>query len=359
MKKTLVAIAVIMGIVAVSCTKSDSLNSTLKQSINSGVSAVNSAVSSISSTTGYSVISGNSVALKSGEFYTDSITLDSVAGVYVYQPDLVHYYDFFIPHRLFVKKGTSTDLIVKLPSKLVIHPRYMRELNPADTLLTNNFMIDANDYYYYFNYSSAYNYRLKADLKLDSVSIGTMQIEANADVNNGSNSSSSYVFPDGYKISVSTVNSDTIVKTFTLSKDNQTLMSETVVSKTPVEGMMGMGPHDPFHQREKLYTLTIGDVQIRRGGGLDSIQVYLAGVLQQHAAVKIIDSTDTDGSMFHRRDLLLTFDDGTTTNLSTLIDPAKDALKTLVDALRSMNFSKNIVDYIAIGIDFHRHHNHL
>ena len=92
MKKTLVAIAVIMGIVAVSCTKSDSLNSTLKQSISTGVSAVNSAVSSISSTTGYSVICGNSVALKSGEFYTDSITLDSVAGVYVYQPDLEHYY---------------------------------------------------------------------------------------------------------------------------------------------------------------------------------------------------------------------------------------------------------------------------
>jgi hypothetical protein len=135
-------------------------------------------------------------------------------------------------------------------------------------------------------------------------------------------------------------------------------LKETVITTKQLYKDGGEETNDQFHHRERLYILTVGNVDIKRGSGLDSIQVYLNGVLQKHAGAKIIDSAGTDGSICHKRDILLVFDDGTTTNLSTLINPAKEALKTLVDALRSMNFAKNIVDYIAIGINYHFHHYH-
>lgn len=353
MKKSIVILTVLISLLVWSCTKTDRPNFNLKQSVSNGVAAVNNAVGTISSMKGYELLSTNLIALKSAETYTDSITLDSVAGIYDYQPDLFHFFDFFIPHRLFVKTGSSDSMIVHLPKKLVIHPRYLRELNAPDTLLKNNFTIKASDYYYYFNYLDKFDYRLKSGFTLDDADIGNMEISASAGLQTGLNYASKYNFPGGYSLEVSFQSGDSTVKIFSLSKDDNILMKETVIAKKPAEGQEG-----EFHHRERLYILTLGNVEIRRGTGLDSIQVYLDGVLQQHAGAKIVDSTGNDGSFCHRRDILLTFDDGTTANLSTLLDPAREALKTLVDALHSMNFAKNVVDYIAIGIDFHRHHHY-
>ena len=107
-----------------------------------------------------------------------------------------------------------------------------------------------------------------------------------------------------------------------------------------------------YHNKEKQYILSVGNVDIVRSSGIDSIQVFLDGVLQQTAGAKITDP-DTEGSICHHRDILLTFDDGTTTNLSDLIQPAKETLGTLVDSMHSMRFAKNVVDYIAISIYYH------
>jgi hypothetical protein len=99
--------------------------------------------------------------------------------------------------------------------------------------------------------------------------------------------------------------------------------------------------------------LSIGNIDIKRSTGVDSIQVFLNGVLQKKAAVKIIDDSNTTGSICHKRDIQLTFDDGTTENLSTLMEPAREILKTLVNSLGEMYFSKHIVDYIAMSIYYH------
>jgi hypothetical protein len=355
MKKSLVILAVLTSFLAWNCKRTETANFDLKQSVNNGVNAVNQAVGTISSTKGYEVLNANSLAMKSLVTYTDSITLDSVAGIYDFQPDLFHYYDFFIPHRLFVKTGTSNMMIVNLPEKLVVHPRFLYELNAPDTLLKNNFTIKASDYYYYFNYLNKFDYRLKAGFTLDSADIGDLDVSVSAALQNGLTYASKYNFPGGYSLDVSFQPGDTTVNTFSLTKDNNILMKETVKATQPAAGA---GDEEEFHHRERLYILTLGNVEIRRGAGLDSIQVYLDGVLQKHAGAKIVDSTGTDGSFCHKRDILLTFDDGTTEKLSTLLDPARQALKTLVDALHSMNFAKNIVDYIAIGIDYHFHHHH-
>ena len=107
-----------------------------------------------------------------------------------------------------------------------------------------------------------------------------------------------------------------------------------------------------FHKREKQYDLTIGNVEIKRGFGIDSIQVYQNGVLQKKAGAKITDSADSTGTICNKRDILLTFDDGTTAKLSTLISPALTQLKALVSSLHDMYFAENIVDYIAENIYF-------
>jgi hypothetical protein len=363
MKKSVLILAAVTGILFWGCTKTDSFNSmssSLKQSVSTGITAVNNAVGTISTSKGFEVLNANSVAMKSEVTYTDSVTLASVAGIYDFKPDLFHFYDFFIPHRLFVKTGTSSEMIVNLPGKLVMHPRFLRELNAPDSLLKNNFTIKASDYYFYFNFLNKFDYRLAAGFTLDTIDIGHMEITSSAEPTIQSYTSS-YAFPGGYAISVSSQRTDTIVNTFTLSKEGNVLMEETVIVAPPQHGTVmeeGTGEDHEFRHREHLYMLTIGNVEIKRGGGLDSIQVFLNGVLQKHAGARIIDSTGTDGSIMHKRDILITFDDGTTTNLSTLLDPAKEALKTLVDALHSMNFAKNIVDYIAIGIDYDMHHDH-
>lgn len=107
-----------------------------------------------------------------------------------------------------------------------------------------------------------------------------------------------------------------------------------------------------FHRREKQYDLTIGNVEIKRGLGIDSVQVFLNGVLQKTAGAKITDSADSTGTICGKRDILLTYDDGTTAKLSELLGPPLTQLKTLIGSLHGMYFAQNIIDYIAVNIYF-------
>ncbi|HKK42251.1 MAG TPA: hypothetical protein VJ963_07570, partial [Bacteroidales bacterium] len=104
------------------------------------------------------------------------------------------------------------------------------------------------------------------------------------------------------------------------------------------------------HKHERVYELSIGNVDIMRGYGIDSIQVYLDGILQKTAGAKITDNSDTTGTICGKRDILLTFDDGTTARLSDLIGPALTELKSLVTSLHDMYFAENVVNYVAINI---------
>ena len=150
---------------------------------------------------------------------------------------------------------------------------------------------------------------------------------------------SKYTFTGGYSVSTSWQAGDTSKQSFTLLQNNSSLLKETTL-------FTGKG----FHKREKQYDLAIGNVEIKRGFGIDSIQVFQNGVLQKTAGAKITDSSDTTGTICNKRDILLTFDDGTTTKLSTLIGPALTQLKTLVTSLHDMYFAENVVDYIALNI---------
>jgi hypothetical protein len=348
MKKNIIVIGIVFGLVSWSCSKLDNQSQTmsqgLKQSIEQNTAAINKAVNKISATKGYQVLSldASPTAKDVGATtsFKDSITLGLVAGIYDYQLDTIFlHHNILYPFRLFKKTGTSNQMIVNLPEKLIFSPRYLHRFVKSDSALVNDFTITASDYHLYYNSRNNLDYKLTAGLTLSSANIGSFDISETSNSYNDQTNSSQFTFEGGYALSTSWQTGDTSKMSFALLQNNNPLLKETTL-------LIGKG----FHKREKQYDLTIGNVEIKRGFGIDSIQVFQNGILQKVAGAKITDSSDSTGTIFNKRDILLTFDDGTTEKLSTLIDPAIAQLKTLFKSLHDMYFAENIVDYIAVNI---------
>jgi hypothetical protein len=338
MKKCIIAIAIVFGLITWSCSKVETTHG-LKQSVEKSVANINSAVNRISDSKGYQLLtlSGDQTKLAGG--FTDSITLSLISGIYDYQPDTLPRPHQFFPYRLFKKTAPSDMLIVNLPQRMIFHPKYLLFHNPADTMTSNDFTITASDYHLYYTWWKSYDYKLAAGLKLDSDDIGTMDVSSYANSIKEHNYSSKFTFTEGYSISAEWSTGDTSVSSFVLSQDDNILLKETTLFVW-----------NNTRKHEKQYIITIGNIDIKRTPGVDSIQVFMDGVLQKEAAAFITDDSDTTGSICNKRDILLTFDDGTTAKLSEMIDPAITTLRTLIESLHNMYFAKNIVDYIALSI---------
>jgi hypothetical protein len=350
MKRNILLIAMGIGLLGWSCSKVDNQTQTtpqgLKQSIAQNVAAINAAVNKISETKGYQVLSVNagptSKIIAPGTTFQDSITLALIAGIYDYQLDTIPlHHNFYYPFRLFKKTGTSNQMIVNLPQKLIFNPGYLHSFIKSDSVLKNDFTITASDYHLYYNYRNNLDYKLTAGFTLSGVDLGSFDVSESSNSFSDQSNSSQYTFTGGYGILTTWQTGDTSKSSFALLQNNNPLLRETTL-------YTGTG----FRKHERKYDLTIGNVEIKRGFGIDSIQVFQNGVLQKTAGAKITDSADSTGTICAHRDILLTFDDGTTEKLSTLISPALTQLKTLVTSLHDMYFAENIVDYIAINIYF-------
>lgn len=342
MKRSILITAFFISLFSWSCSKIGTENTNLKQSLDRNADKINEATNKISQTEGYRLLSVSDDIAKSGEGFNDSIDLESVAGIYDYQPDTLHKHDFYIPYRLFTETGESNKMIVNLPSRLIFHPKYLYDCHLSDSILKNNFTITASEYHFYYNWWRNYDYRLNAGFTLDSKDIGSLSMLETSSSLTQHLITAKYTFTEGYYISVSHETGDTTVSSFALGQNQNTLLTETTVFIKK-----------DHHDFERQYILSIGNVDIKRSTGVDSVQIFLDGALQKKAAVKIVDNYDMQGSICHKRDIQLTFDDGTTEKLSTLIEPARETLKTLVNSLGEMYFSRHIVDYIAISIYYH------
>lgn len=348
MKRNILVIGIIIGLFSWSCSKVDTQNQPLglKQSIEKNIADINTAMSKISATKSYQILSlsinptGRAITLETS--FKDSITLSLIAGIYDYQPDtIIMHHNFAYPFRLFKKTGTSDMMIVNLPQKLIFHPMYLHSFIKSDSVLKNDFTISASDYHFYYNSWNNLDYKLTAGISLNSADLGSFDITAASTSFNDRSNSCEFKFPGGYSVSTVWQSGDTSKLSFALLKDNNPLLSETTL-------FVGSS----YFRREKQYDLTIGNVEIKRGFGIDSIQVFQNGVLQKNAGIKITDSADSTGTIMNKRDILLKFDDGTTATLSSLIGPPLAQLKTLVSSLHDMYFAEKIVDYIAINIFF-------
>jgi hypothetical protein len=343
-KKSVLTIAIISSIMAWSCSRFETEKLNLKQSVENSVADVNNAIHHISETKGYEILSADAAPLKSESDFRDSITLDMIAGIYDFQPDFNHH-QFFTPYRLFERTGESDLMVVNLPQKLVLHPGSMHSLQASDSTLENDFTITASAYNFFYTWFSEFDYTLNAGFELESEDLGRFAVLAAGNEDSGSSYFSEYTFTEGYTIGVGFESGDSSVSSFVLADGDDILLKETHIKV-----------RQGFHKRERLYILTIGNVEVRRGMAIDSIQVFLDGELQKEAGAKITDDTGSDGSFCHRRDILLTFDDGTTMNISELLAPSREILRTLYDSLHGMKVAKHIVDYIAFSIYYHSQH---
>lgn len=347
MKKNILTVAALVGLILAGCSKTED-NLSLKQSLDRNISKINYAASAIAASKGYQLITVTGDLAKSESGYTDSIKLDLVAGIYDYAPDTLFFPRMsVIPYRLFRKTGTSDKMIVNMPQKVIFHPKYLFGFYHAhDSAYNHNdFTITANDYHSYYTWADRYDYKLAAGFTLKNEDLGSLDITSKATRYSDYSYSSKFTFTEGYNIDVEFTAGDTTTSSFALSDSKGVLLKET-------NTFIGT----EFHKMgERKYILSIGNIDVVKSTGIDSIQVFLNGVLQKTAAAKIIDSTASTGSICHHRDLQLKFDDGTTANLSDLIRPGMTTLRSLVDSMHSMYFAKNIVDFIAYNIYYHQY----
>lgn len=338
MKKTLLPVALIAAVLSWNCSRTAS-DISLKSSLDESAAKINTAMTVISESRGYDLMVINDMT-KSGDGFSDSITLDLISGVYDFSPDTFVCRHFSMPFWRFDKSDESEMLILNMPQRLVYHPRYLFNPTPQDTVAENDFTITASDYHYYYSFMRRYDYKLTAKFTLKDEDIGMLDVTSAGETFSGRSYVSEYSFTDDYSLLVSYDRGDTAISAMALKQGDEILLGEETSFVW-----------SDFRNREKQYTLTVGDVTIVRGSAMDSIQVYLDGVLQNTAGAVITDDDDDgEGSVCHRRDILLTFDDGTTEKLSDLIGPALEILGTLVDPMREMYFARRIVDHLAFTI---------
>ena len=359
--KSIYLAMVLLGLVAWSCTTQNDLSSgSLKSSINASAQSLTTAMNSITSTAGYQLLSTNSTSGSSALMAKQSVVafdstysqilLSDVAGKWDYKAALFNRWSPSLL-RFFQNAGTSADMVVSLPESKVKKPWTLLHYSPSDTTLVNNYLIDVSKYNYHFNRFLGWDYNMASNISIDGASVGDLAIQSSNSRPAGYHFSSGFTFANGYVASASFTSGDTIISTYNISKANQTLYEEKYTA---------IRTSATSRHREKQYSLTIGNVQIIRNAGknsLDSAKVYVGGVLQLHSVVKIVSDTtsvaataDESTVTKNSRTVQITFDDGSTTTIKALLGSTINDISTLFASIRQTYFATGIVDWIAWDI---------
>jgi hypothetical protein len=245
-------------------------------------------------------------------------------------------------------------MVVRMPLSKVVNPKSLRHYSPGDTTLVNNFSITVSDYHNNYNSYHDFDYVLTSSISVDNAIAGNLDINSLVSPAHGIHYGSQYAFTDGYVAKYQYDSGDTTISSFTILGSDKVLYQEKLLTVKNDTARFG---------REHEYILTIGDVQIARNSGTKAVEVYLNGVLQPNATVTIVDKDD-DGenegdddhevSLCKKRDILITFEDGTTATVSDLIGQSIDDIKTLYKSLHQVFFAAYVVDWIAYDIYYQR-----
>jgi hypothetical protein len=350
-QRSLILFTVILCAALWSCNKNSMTdNLTLKQSIDQGALKLNKAMDVISSSKAYGILTVNDGTAKSldetAANYKVYITLDTVKGVFNYHPVQKKDRWNWSLIKYFTKTADNSKMIVNMPLKKVEHPRLLRSFVPSDTLLANNFSIAVSAYHNNYNSYHDFDYLLTSEISIDNAVAGNLNISSFKSPSLGTKYASQYVFTDGYTADYKYQSGDTAVSSFGISNGGNVLYEEKRLNIKQDTARFG---------REQQYILTIGDVQIVRKSGTKAVTVYLKGVLQQNAVVEIVDrDSDPEASVCKKRDVQITFDDGTVTTVSTLISDSVTDIRTLFDSLHDVFFAAYVVDWIAYDIYYKR-----
>ena len=339
-----------------SCT-SDLSDGSLKSSLQISADNLSVALTTISNSQGYQVLAtpsyDNAVMSKAFSPIIDStfntILLADIVGEYEFNKANT-YKKWKQPITKFFSKtaDNASLMIVRLPEEKVKRPNALFMYNPADTLLTNNYVFSLNKYNYKFNKFLGWNYDMASTINIKNVDAGALNIQSSSSKTAGYKFASEFNFTSGYSINSSYTTGDTAVSVYAVKQGTTALYEErfTAIKTTA----------DKRH-REREYALTIGNVQIIRKAGpnsLDSAKVYVAGVLQTASKVELVDITTADGTdvsvTAKIREIKITFDDGTSKTISELLGTSVETIRNLFISLRQSYFATSIIDRIAWDI---------
>lgn len=346
-----------LSLLALSCSKTDTGTSpvALRDALTSSTQRLNNAITDISSTrafellsiTGESTYKSGTTTTTTATGYKANIPLSLVAGVYDFQSLKTNASWFYPLIRFFTKSPDNGKMVVNLPLSKMKNPRVLRQYQAADSTLSNNFSISVTDYYNNYNDYHNYEYTNVADISIDKVNEGSLKIKSNVSRTLGTQYASQYAFKNGYTAKYLYVSGDTTVSSFTILKNAGIVYKEELTTTRKDTAKFG-------HERQ--YTLTIGDVRIVRKSDHSSA-VYVKNVLQPKAVLAITDHDgDDDGehSICKKRDVQITFEDGTVTTISALIGNSVEDIKTLFTSLHNIYFAAYIVDWLAYDIYYKR-----
>ncbi len=334
------------------CTKNDILEdkASLKMAINQSALRLNNAMDKISSTEAFSILTVSEGTLKSAivadSNYRVNIPLNLIKGIYEYNPEIRADKWGISLLRFFTKTEDNSQMIVKMPLKKVKSPMSLRHYSLVDSSLSNNFSIAVSDYHNNYNSYWDYDYVLSSEISIDDAVAGKLNINSNLNPTQGIHYASQYSFTDSYTAKYKYESGDTTISSFTITDNDNVLYEEKLLTIKNDTARFG---------REYQYILTIGDVQIIRNSGSKTIQVLVNGVLQPNAVIKIIDKEeDKEASVCKKREIQITFEDGTTATISSLIGNSISEIRTLFNSLHRVYFAAYVVDWIAYDIYYQR-----
>jgi hypothetical protein len=349
---------ILLSFISWSCTNKDDVSqASLKTSISKNVQELTSTLDGIKASAGYQVLAtpGSPSGVSMSKVYSpvidstfNSIVLADIMGEYDYNKSSNYKKWKFSLLNFFSKTAdNATQMIVRLPEEKVKKPWTLTRYVAADTLLTNNYVLALNDYQYSFNRFLGWDYTMASTINIKNVDAGALKIKSSNSRAAGYKFNSEFAFANGSVAKCDYSTGDTAVATYAITNGTKTVYEEKY---TAIKAATNS------RHRENYYALTIGDVQIIRNSGinsLDSAKVYVAGVLQLKSKVEIVDvATDSvEVSVTnHKRELKITFDDGTSSTISSLLGTSVTTIRDLFVALRQTYFTANVVDVIAWDI---------
>jgi hypothetical protein len=344
--------AILFTAILSGCAKNDGSlsNVSLKQAIDQGSLNLNKAMSTISSSQAYGILTvsdyGTAKSETTDTIYKVYIPLDLVKGIYDYKP--VAKYDRWGISllRYFTKTADNSKMTVRMPLKKVKNPWTLRHYEPSDSLLTNNFGITISEYHNNYNSYHDFDYILSSEINIDNTLAGKLNIKSFISPTLGTDYASQYAFTDGYTANYMYESGDTTRSGFSIKKGEDVLYKEELLTVRNDTAKFG---------REHQYILTIGKVQIIRNSATKSIKIAVNGVVEPNAVVAIIDrEKDDEASVCKKRDVQITFEDGTVTTVSALIGESVADIGTLFKSLHQVYFAAYVVDWIAYDIYYHR-----
>ena len=308
----------------------------------------------ISASQAYQLLSVNSgTTLKSGTMMTTTtgysalIPLALVKGVYDYKALKTEESSHYPLIRFFTKSASTGNIVVNMPLSKLKNPHDMREYHKADSTLTNNFSISVSDYHNNYNNYHDYDYVNVADISIDNVKAGGLSIKSIVSPNHNTQYASQFDFTNGYTAKYLYSSGDTTISSFTILKTGGILYQEKLLTIKKDTAKFG---------REHQYILTIGNVKIVRKYGSPA-EVYVNGVLDSKAVVTIIDNDEneeSEHSITNKRDIQITFADGTVSTVSALIGKSITDISTLFTSLHQVYFAAYVVDWIGYDIYYKR-----